>query len=108
MKSPRFLLRGFRRPREVALTAKIFRVPANGSNLFLTNNLAALKNAGYVFAEGTRNAFDFAFAPNGDLYVSDGYGNARVHQFSPDGELRRSWGEPGIGPGQFMIPHGGL
>ncbi len=47
-----------------------------------------------------------AVAPNGDLYVSDGYGNARVHQFSPGGELRRSWGEPGTGPGQFMIPHG--
>jgi len=47
-----------------------------------------------------------AVAPNGDLYVSDGYGNARVHQFSPGGELRRSWGEPGTGPGQFMVPHG--
>ena len=61
----------FPNTREVALTAKIFRVPANGSNLFLTNNLAALKSAGYVFAEGTRNAFDFAFAPNGDLFATD-------------------------------------
>ena len=49
---------------------------------------------------------NLAVAPNGDLYVSDGYGNARVHQFSSAGELRRSWGEPGSGPGQFMIPHG--
>jgi DNA-binding beta-propeller fold protein YncE len=47
-----------------------------------------------------------AVAPNGDLYVSDGYGNARVHHFSASGELRHSWGEPGSGPGQFMIPHG--
>ena len=47
-----------------------------------------------------------AIAPNGDLYVSDGYGNARVHHFSAGGVLRRSWGEPGSGPGQFMIPHG--
>ncbi|MGH2491437.1 MAG: peptidyl-alpha-hydroxyglycine alpha-amidating lyase family protein [Candidatus Limnocylindria bacterium] len=47
-----------------------------------------------------------AVAPNGDLYVSDGYGNARVHQFSSGGELLRSWGEPGTGPGQFMLPHG--
>ena len=45
-------------------------------------------------------------APNGDLYVSDGYGNARVHRFSPKGRLLASWGEPGIGPGQFMLPHG--
>ncbi|MDP9282231.1 MAG: peptidyl-alpha-hydroxyglycine alpha-amidating lyase family protein, partial [Chloroflexota bacterium] len=49
---------------------------------------------------------NLAVAPNGDLYVSDGYGNARVHHFSPSGELRRSWGEPGSGPGQFMVPHG--
>jgi DNA-binding beta-propeller fold protein YncE len=46
-----------------------------------------------------------AMAPNGDLYVSDGYGNARVHQFSIDGKLIRSWGEPGVGPGQFHVPH---
>ena len=45
-------------------------------------------------------------APNGDIYVSDGYGNARVHQFSADGELIRSWGAPGSGPGQFYLPHG--
>ncbi len=47
-----------------------------------------------------------AVAPNGDLYVADGYGNARVHCFSPDGTLRFSWGEPGTGPGQFHLPHG--
>ncbi len=46
-----------------------------------------------------------ALAKNGDIYVSDGYGNARVHVFSPDGEWRFSWGEPGDGPGQFNLPH---
>jgi sugar lactone lactonase YvrE len=49
---------------------------------------------------------NLAVAPSGDLYISDGYGNARVHQFSPKGELIRSWGEPGDGPGQFRLPHG--
>src|SRR5256714_13864241 len=49
---------------------------------------------------------NLAVAPNGDLYVSDGYGNARVHHFSPAGKLLASWGEPGTGPGQFMLPHG--
>ena len=34
-------------------------------------------------------------APSGDLYVSDGYRNARVHRFSSDGRLISSWGEPG-------------
>jgi DNA-binding beta-propeller fold protein YncE len=49
---------------------------------------------------------NLAIAPSGDLYVSDGYGNARVHRFSADGKLRYSWGAPGDGPGQFNLPHG--
>ena len=49
---------------------------------------------------------NLAISPDGNLYVSDGYGNARVHAFSPEGRLRFSWGEPGSGPGQFHIPHG--
>jgi hypothetical protein len=47
-----------------------------------------------------------ALGPTGDLYVSDGYGNARVHRFAADGRLLQSWGEPGTGPGQFHVPHG--
>jgi streptogramin lyase len=46
-----------------------------------------------------------AFAANGDVYVSDGYGNRRVHRFSPDGTLQRSWGGPGNGPGEFAVVH---
>jgi DNA-binding beta-propeller fold protein YncE len=46
-----------------------------------------------------------ALSPQGDLYVSDGYGNSRVHKYSPTGTLLRSWGEPGTDPGQFNIPH---
>jgi hypothetical protein len=45
-------------------------------------------------------------APWGDIYVTDGYGNARVHVFSSDGELKFSWGEPGSAPGEFKLPHG--
>ncbi len=45
-------------------------------------------------------------SPSGDLYVSDGYRNARVHQFSDAGQLIASWGEPGkTGPNQFHLPH---
>jgi len=43
--------------------------------------------------------------PNGDLYVTDGYRNARVHRFTSGGRLVASWGEPGQGPGQFHLPH---
>ena len=49
---------------------------------------------------------NLAISPSGDLYVSDGYGNARIHRFSADGELLSSWGEPGDGLGQFHVPHG--
>ena len=48
---------------------------------------------------------DVAVAPDGDIYVSDGYGNSAVHCFAPTGELRRTWGCPGTGPGEFSTPH---
>lgn len=43
--------------------------------------------------------------PGGDIFVSDGYGNSRVHRFRPDGERVLSWGEPGRGKGEFHVPH---
>jgi DNA-binding beta-propeller fold protein YncE len=49
---------------------------------------------------------NLALGPKGEMYVSDGYGNARIHQFSPEGRLLFSWGEPGSGPAQFHVPHG--
>jgi DNA-binding beta-propeller fold protein YncE len=49
---------------------------------------------------------NLAQAADGTLLVTDGYGNARVHRFAPDGRLVASWGEPGSGPGQFNLPHG--
>jgi DNA-binding beta-propeller fold protein YncE len=42
---------------------------------------------------------------DGDLYVSDGYGQFRCHRFSRSGKLIRSWGEKGSGPSQFLLPH---
>jgi DNA-binding beta-propeller fold protein YncE len=46
-----------------------------------------------------------ALAPWGDLYVTDGYGQFRVHRYSAAGVLMHSWGEEGQGPGQFALPH---
>jgi DNA-binding beta-propeller fold protein YncE len=48
---------------------------------------------------------DAVVAPDGEIYVSDGYGNSRVHRFAANGELKLSWGAPGAGPGQFTTPH---
>jgi len=47
-----------------------------------------------------------AVTEDGEIYVCDGYGNARIHRFSADGKLIQSWGEPGVGAGQFNLPHG--
>ena len=50
---------------------------------------------------------DVAIDPrNGNIYIADGYSNARVHKYRPDGEYITSWGESGTGPGQFNIVHG--
>jgi DNA-binding beta-propeller fold protein YncE len=64
--------------------------------------IASIQRGGPPFNRPT----DVAVAPNGELYVCDGYGNARVHRFAADGTLIRSWGEPGSGPAQFNLPHG--
>jgi len=55
--------------REVPLTSAMLRLPADARDLVLPNDEAGLKP--YLFADGTRNAYDPAFAPNGDLFVGD-------------------------------------
>jgi glucose/arabinose dehydrogenase len=57
--------------REVGLTACILRLPTSGSNILLRNDRAWLKSNGYIYAEGTRNSFDLAFAQNGDLFGAE-------------------------------------
>jgi len=64
-------------------------------------------------ATGDRCAFptlcgttDIAFGPNGRLFISDGYGNARILEYNSRGERVKVWGSSGTGPGQFQIPHG--
>jgi sugar lactone lactonase YvrE len=49
---------------------------------------------------------DVAFAPDGDLFISDGHGNCEVHKFTAEGKYLFSWGAPGNGPSQFNLPHG--
>src|SRR5262249_47012331 len=63
------------------------------------------KPAPYMSGEPFHRCTHTALSPQGDLYVSDGYGNARVHKYAPNGALVRSWGAPGTDPGQFNIAH---
>lgn len=67
----------------------------------LTACLPTIKRGGPPFNRPT----GVSLTSSGEIYVSDGYGNARVHKFSPNGKLLLSWGEPGDGPGQFRLPH---
>jgi DNA-binding beta-propeller fold protein YncE len=48
---------------------------------------------------------DIAFAPSGEFYVSDGYGNSRVVKFSREAKYLLAWGKRGTGPGEFNTPH---
>jgi DNA-binding beta-propeller fold protein YncE len=62
----------------------------------------APRQSGHPFNQPTKVAFD---PKTGDLYIADGYGNAKVHKFSSDGQHLFSWGEYGTDPGQFNLVH---
>jgi DNA-binding beta-propeller fold protein YncE len=66
------------------------------------NDYRTITRGGPPFNQPT----NLTIGADGSLYISDGYGNARIHKYSPDGKLLLSWGEPGAGPGQFNLPHG--
>jgi DNA-binding beta-propeller fold protein YncE len=57
----------------------------------------------------SENAFDgttdIAFASNAHLFITDGYGNARVLEYTAGGKRLRQWGAPGKAPGEFHLPH---
>jgi streptogramin lyase len=49
---------------------------------------------------------DLAISPSGEIFVSDGYVNARVVHFDKTGRFVKAWGKLGVAPGEFSIPHG--
>jgi DNA-binding beta-propeller fold protein YncE len=63
------------------------------------------KPTAYMSGDPFSRCTHTAMSPQGDVYVSDGYHNARVHKFSPNGTLLMSWGEPGTDPGRFNVVH---
>jgi DNA-binding beta-propeller fold protein YncE len=67
----------------------------------LWERIASIKRGGPPFNRPT----GVALSSKGEIYVSDGYANARVHKFSENGKLLFSWGEPGAEPSQFRLPH---
>ena len=63
------------------------------------------KAAPYMSGEPFNRCTHTALSPSQDIYVSDGYGNAKILKYDPAGRMLHNWGEPGCDPGQFNIPH---
>lgn len=55
---------------------------------------------------GFNGTTDVAFGAGGRVFVSDGYGNARVVEYTSAGKRVREWGRAGVGAGEFHLPHG--
>ena len=84
-------------PDQPSDTGKTQIAPASGGDGFL------VEKPGSPFNQPTGVAVN----SDGDIFVSDGYGNCRVHKFNSNGDLLMSWGVPGIEhPGEFHLPHG--
>src|ERR1700761_3769307 len=58
-------------------------------------------------ADGKRPKYsptNLAIAPNGDIYVGDGYGSSFINQYNSKGEYIRTFGGKGKEPGQLDCP----
>lgn len=83
------------------MTHCMYKFRRNGELLMTVGTPDRAAAAGEPFNKPT----DIDFDSSGFMYITDGYGNSRVHKFTPDGTLVKSWGEAGSGPGQFNLPH---
>ena len=57
------------------------------------------------FGEPFNHPADAVEAPDGEIFVADGYGNSCVHRFAADGTWLATWGRPGRGALEFSTPH---
>ena len=80
--------------------SKVLEYSSTGTKLF-TISLTPVPDTGSPF----RGATDLAFAPDGNLFITDGYGNSRVLEYTARGRKVREWGHSGTGPGDFHLPH---
>ena len=79
-------------------------------------NYAPMQSGHYADGEATnpqkswgRNRFlptNFAFLPDGDVLLADGYGAYQIHRYDTEGNWKSSFGGVGNGEGKFNLPHG--
>ncbi len=99
---------------------KVFKTNLKGEKVFELGYPKEAKNSKgepcYKDGQGPdgkpKRAEDFfvptfiALAPNGDFYVTDGYGSNYVHRYNIKGEYISTFGGTGNGEGQLACPHG--
>jgi sugar lactone lactonase YvrE len=84
---------------------QVLKFTTDGKLLMAIGNRREPSHDGSPFNHPTDVAVAGAPSGSGEIYVSDGYGAARVHKFAADGTHLLSWGTPGTGPGEFNLPH---
>lgn len=86
-------------------SSMILRFSPEGKKLqeIAVGEIATGKDCAFPTLCGTT---DLTFGPNGRIFISDGYGNGRILEYTAEGKRVRAWGSKGSGPGQFQIPHG--
>jgi DNA-binding beta-propeller fold protein YncE len=79
----------------------VLKLSPAGDVLLVLGRKGVAAEADWLFNQPT----DVAFGKNGEIYVSDGYGNSRVVKFDREGMFMKTWGKYGTGPGEFNLPH---
>ena len=79
----------------------VLKLSREGRVLLVLGRKGVAAESDWLFNQPT----DVAFGKNGEVYVSDGYGNSRVVKFDRDGNFLKAWGKYGTGPGEFNLPH---
>jgi hypothetical protein len=84
--------------------ARVYKTDMKGKILYQIGNVEkeTATSAKFDFTNPT----DVAVAPNGDIYVVDGYGSQLVHRFTKDFKLVKTIGGPGKDHGKFNVCHG--
>ena len=84
-----------------AKTSMVIKYSSTGEKLMEISVGGQPENCNGAFC-GTS---DVAFGPDDRIFISDGYRNARILEYTADGQKVREWGAPGTGPGEFRLPH---